>query len=269
MKYTKSKIAIKVDKVKIVSMSKQDKIVPDNKFSIETIKSLITDLGNNDMVVRVGARKSLVTIGEPTVDSLIQALTSKKGTVRLEATKALDQINIPWKKHATEEIINVLIADLGSNDGIVRVRARKSLVAIGKQAVGPLLEVLVGKTRRVRWEAAKAIGQIGDPTAAPALVKALEDGMFEVRWLAAEALITIGKEAVVPLLQALLKHSSSTWLRDGAHRVLHDIGRKDLNEILQPVVLALEGVEPSLEVPIVAWTALKTLKTKGRVRSSL
>ncbi len=249
-------------------MPKQDKIVPGDKFSIETIKSLIADLGSNDMVVRVGARKSLVTIGEPTVNSLIEALTSKKGSVRLEAAKALGQINISWSKHATEAVINALIADLRSKDGIVRVRARKSLVAIGKQAVDPLLEALVSKVRRVRWEAAKAIGQIGDPTTAPALVKALEDGVFEVRWLAAEALVTIGKEAVVPLLQALLTHSGSIWLRDGAHHVLHDIVGKDFNKILQPVVMALEDVEPSLEVPIVAWTALQTLKTKDRVRSS-
>ncbi len=249
-------------------MPKQDNIVRDNKFSMETVKSLVADLGSNDMVVRVGARKSLVTIGEPTLDSLVEALASKKGLVRLEAAKALDQINIPWKRHATKAIINALIADLGSKDGIVRVRARKSLVAIGKQAVGPLLEILVSKVRIIRWEAAKAIGQIGDPTAAPALVKGLEDETFEVRWLAAEALIKIGREAVVPLLQALLKHSDSVWLRDGAHHVLHDVVGKDLNEILQPVVMALEGVEPSLEVPIMAWTALKALKSKGRVSSS-
>jgi len=32
----------------------------------------------------------------------------------------------------------------------------------------------------VRWEAAKALGQIGDATAAPALVEALQDEEFDV-----------------------------------------------------------------------------------------
>ena len=41
--------------------------------------------------------------------------------------------------------INSLIADLGSKDGLVRVRARRSLVAIGGQVVGPLAKALASK----------------------------------------------------------------------------------------------------------------------------
>jgi len=243
-------------------MSKKDKLVSDNKSSAETIKSLITDLGSRDGIIRVRARKSLVEIGGPAVGFLVGVLSSKKELVRLEANKALDQINIPWSKYATEAIIGALIADLGSRDGVVRVRARKSLVAVGKRALDPLCEALLSKKETVRWEATKAIGQIGDPAAAPWLVQALEDRAFDVRWLAAEALIAIGKEAVVPLLQALIKHADSIWLRDGAHHVLHDLIEKDHDAVLKSVLDALEDVEPSLEVPNVAWSALRAL-TKG------
>jgi HEAT repeat protein len=162
------------------------------------------------------------------------------------------------------ETISSLIADLGSKDGIVRVRARKSLVAIGKPSVDPLVEALASKKKLVRWEAAKAIGQIGNPTATLALVRALEDEMFDVRWLAAEALITVGKEALVPLLKALIKDLDSIWLREGAHHVFHDLarGKSDLRGVLQPVLAALEDIEPVLEVPLAAKEALNKLARK-------
>jgi hypothetical protein len=111
----------------------------------------------------------------------------------------------------------------------------------------------------VRWEAAKALSQIGNPVSIQALLKALSDKRFEVRWLAAEGLIRIGHKAIVPLLETLVKHSDSYWLREGIHHVLHDISKGKFGKILRPVLVALEGTEPSLEVPLAARTALDAL----------
>jgi HEAT repeat protein len=240
----------------------QDNPVRSKKVSTETIKSLVADLGSKDGQVRARARLSLVAIGEPAVVPLVEALANPKEWVRWEAAKALGLINVPWHRHADPATIRALIVDLGSKDGMVRVRARKSLVAIGKPAVGSLVEALASKKELVRWEAAKAIGQIDDPTATQALVKALEDDMFDVRWLAAEALIIIGQEALVPLLQALSRHSDSLWLREGAHHVVHDLADGKITEVLRPVLTALEDIEPSVEAPLAANTVLKAL-TKG------
>jgi HEAT repeat protein len=163
-------------------------------------------------------------------------------------------------KKVSTETIESLVTDLDSQDGQVRVRARKSLVVIGGQAVKPLVKALASKREWVRWEAAKTLGQIGDPAAVQALVKALEDKMFDVRWLAAEGLISIGREALVPLLQALMEHPDSLWLREGVHHVLHDVDKEDINEILQPVLAALESFEPSVEAPLATEIALKALE---------
>jgi HEAT repeat protein len=162
-------------------------------------------------------------------------------------------------KKVSPETIKSLVADLGSQDGQVRVRARKSLVAIGGQAVKPLVKALASKKEWVRWEATKTLGQIGDPAAVQALIEALEDKMFDVRWLAAEGLIAIGREALTPLLQALMDHPDSLWLREGVHHVLHDVDKRDLTEILKPMILALEGFEPSVEVPLAVEAALEAL----------
>jgi HEAT repeat protein len=153
-----------------------------------------------------------------------------------------------------------LLTDLGSEDGQVRVRARKSLVAIGGPAVKPLVKALTNKREWCRWEAAKTLGQIGDAGATRALIKALDDKMFDVRWLAAEGLIAIGREALVPLLEALIDHPDSLWLREGVHHVLHDTEKKGLAGIIRPVILALEDVEPSVEAPLAARKAIEALK---------
>jgi HEAT repeat protein len=161
--------------------------------------------------------------------------------------------------------IKSLIADLDSEDGITRVKARKSLVNTGHIAVGPLVEALASRQEWVRWEATKTLAQIGDPSATQALISALHDKTFDVRWLAAEGLIHIGDRAVKPLLKALIEHPDSRWIRDGVHHVLHDLPENDIKEMVRPVLHALEDTEPSLESAIAAEAALNllTVSTKS------
>jgi HEAT repeat protein len=158
--------------------------------------------------------------------------------------------------------INSLIAGLASKDGIVRVKARQQLVAYKKQSVAPLIRTLSNKNDWVRWEAAKALSQIGNQKAIKALLEALTDEKFEVRWLAAEGLIRIGRKAIVPLLETLVNHSDSYWLREGIHHVLHDMNTGKITQVLRPVLVALEGPAPSLEVPLAAQAALDALIKK-------
>jgi hypothetical protein len=106
------------------------------------------------------------------------------------------------------------------------------------------------------------LSQIGNNKAIKALLEALSDEKFEVRWLAAEGLIRIGRKAIVPLLETLVNHSDSYWLREGIHHVLHDMNKGKITEVLRPVLEALEGTAPSLEVPLAAKAALDTLINK-------
>ena len=171
-----------------------------------------------------------------------------------------------WSGHADRETISSLIADLSRKDGALRERARQSLVAIGTPAVALLIEALVHPKESVRWEVAKALGEIRNPAAAPALVTALEDKVFDVRWLAAEGLIVLGREGLVPLLQALVERIDAPWLQEGAHHVLHDISRGELREVLRPVLVALQDIESSVEVPFAAKTALNDLMERESQR---
>jgi HEAT repeat protein len=161
-----------------------------------------------------------------------------------------------------ENDIDSLVADFTCDDVIKCQTARRKLVGMGSAAVDILVKELTNKKHWVRWEAAKALGQIGDKSAAEALVKALEDAEFDVRWLAAEALIKIGRGSLELLLKALADHGDkSLSLRQGSHHVLSDMYRGDLNEILQPVIASVEDVAPSIEV---LQTAKKALEALGK-----
>ena len=71
--------------------------------------------------------------------------------------------------------IKDLIAALSSFNDFSRVEARNALVAMGSQAVPFLTEALKDPDLLRRWETAKALAEICDPRAVPALVMALEE----------------------------------------------------------------------------------------------
>jgi len=161
--------------------------------------------------------------------------------------------------HADSNTISLLIAKLAARDGLERESARWSLVDIGSPAVAGLIELLEALDEQVRWEAAKALAAMADPAAADALVKTLEDKVFDVRWLAAEGLINLGREGLIPLLKALIERSDSPWLRDAAHHVLHDLAVGELEDLLEPIMDSLEGAEAAIETPLMAKAILDRL----------
>ena len=232
------------------------------------IDSLIADLGSKNDEVRIDARRSLVSLGQPALKPLVEALQNPEETVRWEATRALAQMEGLWRQYADGATVSILINDLDSKDGIVRTQVRQLLIDIGVSAVKPLIKALSHKKETVRWEAAKALSQIGDSTATAALVKALDDKMFDVRWLAAEGLIAIGRPALVPLLKRLVAEPDSMILREGVHHVLHNTEGGHKNKMIQPVLLALEGVEPTVEVPVAAEAALTELAKADKGKSA-
>ncbi len=159
----------------------------------------------------------------------------------------------------THSDIMYLINALSSYNDLSRVEARKALVAMGSQVVPFLAEALKHRDTLRRWEAAKALGEIGDPKGAPALVMALEDEEFDVRWLAAKGLIEMNVKGLKPLFQALIERSDSALLREGAHHVLHDLAKGELRVYLVPILIAMEDMEPTVHVPPVVLHAQEDL----------
>jgi HEAT repeat protein len=158
------------------------------------------------------------------------------------------------------ENLSTLLNSLTGKDGLARKRARDALVEIGQPAVPGLMELLHDKRTHVRWEAAKALSEIGDPRSAPALVEAFGDNDPGIRWMAAEGLIKVEQAGLPPLFEALMEHGESIRLREGADHVLKVLAKNEkLPEQAAPVLQALHGAAPATETPRAAKTALESL----------
>ena len=173
----------------------------------------------------------------------------------------------PRVRREEQARIDSLSVDLASPDAMVRIKARKALMAIGDRSAPSLIRLLSHAKPHVRWEAAKALGGIANPIAASALVNALEDRDIDVRWLAAEGLVALGREGLRPLLAALLETEESCWLCEGALHVCRALAReKGLRPILRPLLATLRQPWEKMAVPAAAYAALSRLQEEGSSR---
>ena len=145
-------------------------------------------------------------------------------------------------KDSSGNTLDSLMNTLGSKDGMARKSARESLVAMGAPAVLSLMKALQDSpSDKVRWEAAKSLGVMGDKRAIPTLVKALRDDDDDVVWLAAEGLKAFGMTAWPELLGALVEEGiDSVALRRGAHHVFLNQQESGYDDLLVPLMSALE-----------------------------
>ena len=169
------------------------------------------------------------------------------------------------KQRRYDTDLESLLELLANKDAVIRQKARQSLVVMGKSAVPSLAGALKNSmVDHVRWEAAKALGAIGDSRAIPSLVKALGDSDQDVVWLAAEALSRFKKTAWPQLLHALIiSEPDSVLLRKGAHHVLQSQKEEGFNDLLAILRTALESSTGSESTPFAASDMLKRLKVKS------
>lgn len=165
--------------------------------------------------------------------------------------------------------IDGLVAALADKDGLRRLRAREQLVDIGGPAAPALIEALKSPDDNVRWEAAKALGLIRDPRAAAALVDALEDMNPAVRWLAARALIALGRAGLIAVLRGVERCVDNMWMQEGVIHVLHSLVRSGIAPEAQPILEALEDIEPRVEAPVAAYHLLSRLGYEAETASNV
>ncbi len=126
-----------------------------------------------------------------------------------------------------------------------------------------LIAELVDPRKQVRWEAAKALSEIGDSVAALPLVHAMDDEDADVAWVAAEGVAGMGEPGLLAVLSGLTRASRSGAFCKAAHHSLREfLKRGTRNQVVEPVFEALDGVEPKLSAPIAAYEALQKLRVR-------
>jgi hypothetical protein len=166
-------------------------------------------------------------------------------------------------QHSTDANLKSLMKMLESKDGLIRQKARISLVEMGESAVMPLSEALVhSKLDHTRWGAAKALGEIVDERSIPALVKALDDTDSDVAWLAGVALKKFEKAAWKILLQQLVESGvDSVRLRNGTRHVFSGQKQDGFDDLLEEFMTALEDKALPESSAIVATEILKRMRS--------
>ncbi len=157
--------------------------------------------------VRNQAARQLAILGdEMAIEPLIRCL---KGDHLIGAAEALATFR---EKRAMTYIVEML------EDDYARETAGKALLKFGKDAVPSLVETLTRRkytpskneansSIRRRVEAARLLGEIGDPRAIQPLFKRLEDGEWEVRLYAALSILKIGankKDEVIRVIPEII-----------------------------------------------------------------
>ena len=136
--------------------------------------------------VRWWAVRSLAEIRDPSVTPLLLlALHDPEPAVGQCAALAL-------RYQADPEAIPTLIQALSLPDRLMARLAADALIATGEESVPALIEVMQNNSQPARLEAARALGEIGDPRAIPALFNALDDDSAILEHWAGEGLEKMG-----------------------------------------------------------------------------
>ncbi len=150
------------------------------------LKFLLNLLASPEPDQRWWAIMALSSIDDPRANkALIESLSDEDATVRQCAAAGLRQ-------HPVPDAVPRLIETLGDEDRLLARLASGALASAGSDAIPPLSQAMKSDVPQVRIEAARALGQTGDPDAIPTLFAALNDTSAVVVHLAEVGLERLG-----------------------------------------------------------------------------
>ncbi len=202
---------------------------------------------------------TLGIIGSPSATSvLIDALSDAAPSVRLQAAKALGRVG-------DAEAVPVLLKALRGADEQLSSQIFVSLVRLGSLAVPALISKSKSSSAHIRWNCARALGEIHDRRALPVLVDALQDDDHSVAWMAAKGLAQFGKDGLKPVLELLIGASMTPWLAETASYVLTNYARRntEAKEILEPLTKRMRESGFRIGTAVAAQKTLKQLQIAG------
>lgn len=135
-------------------------------------------LQSSDVDTRWWALRALAGFpgGEEVLRRLASALEDESDEIRQCAALGLCH-------HPHPESVPALIRALSSSDSMTARLACNALIAIGSEAVPSLIEILRNGVSHARLQAARALAEIGDPRAIPALMEVLQtDSAISTYW---------------------------------------------------------------------------------------
>lgn len=183
---------------------------------VDDLEALIGELTSNDDARAARALSQLPQHGETALDYLLNLLKSADTNHRWWATFGLANLDHPRAREGLIQALRdqdpsvrqaavaglrqqpdpvaipALIEALGDGDRLLARLASGALAALGAEAVSALTIAMRSEDAGVRIEAARALGEVGDSSAIPALFAALNDSSAVVVHLAEIGLERLG-----------------------------------------------------------------------------
>ncbi len=183
---------------------------------MESLETLLAELASADDARAARALSQLPQHGELALDYLLDLLDSPQTDRRWWAAAALASIDHPrsrtgliqalkdsdtgvrqcaaagLRRLPAPEAIPELVEALAAEDRLFARLASGALAALGAEAVSALTLAMRSEDPRTRIEAARALGEVGDGSAIPALFAALSDPSAVVVHLAEIGLERLG-----------------------------------------------------------------------------
>ena len=149
-------------------------------------------------LARGAAAETLGRLGDPqAMNWLVAALRDNDPQVRTIASRSLEKLG--WRPDTDSQLVLQILA-MGN---------RHQIVALGADAIEPLLEVLETGAPHKQLEAVKALGEINEPRAVPAVLRALNKSSPAVRIAALEALEHFADPSTFTAVERLLRDSNA------------------------------------------------------------
>jgi hypothetical protein len=153
-----------------------------------------------------------------------------------------------------------LLLALAKGSGELHRAASRALRDLGDTVADTLVIALTYPDSHVRWHAARALGQIGNPRGIESLVEGLHDEQPAVRWATASVLASLDAQAIPYIFRSMIRQPMSEPYRQAVYHALHAMPSHHTRIYLQPLLEALQGSAASVQAPAVAQKMLAEWK---------
>ena len=143
---------------------------------------------------------------------------------------------------------------------VLHQEARRGLCDMGHLAEGAWVEALEHPDSHIRWHAARALSQIGDPRAVEVLAEGLHDPNYSVRWTTARVLASMDSTAIPAILQLIAHRPMDEPFRQACYHALHAMPSPRTQEYIQPLLEALNSSTAPVQAPQLAHVMLREWK---------
>lgn len=192
-------------------------------------------LGESDRFVRyaaaylLGLRKDAAVI-----PNLAQMVEEAPKSWQVRAVRALGAIG-------DERCAMPLIRALAMGKGALHSEARQALQKLGRLAEPAWQQALSSPEPRIRWQAARGLGDPRHVRSLEILAEGLLDSDPEVRWETSDALARLGDRAIPVTLKILRRGPVSKPLRQAVYHVLSSVACRASRQQLAPLLEILCG----------------------------